>query len=619
MRGKVVQIALVGLIGFCVVSACTGLRSGIPDDDGDGGGLGDGGLQNVGNLQVTPSTAELTINGSAQSIPFRAVSDLLGDVTSQAQWSLSDGSIGSVSNGLVTISASIQTGGQYQVVATLGNGSAEATLNIRLVASNVIDPSAPPDANTWFTGPSTGDPPNVVYPFNNTMMAPNITQMGLQWSAGSGQTVFRIIVSGPTYERNFYVGSSLCPGGNCTYDVDNTTWSTLGHSSLGQPVTVVVAGVSAKGQPFGISPATNITFSPEDVKGGLYYFSPTIEGIKRVPLGATAPVDFITNGDGTGCAGCHAVSRDGSKVAVEFGSGETGVGSDVVDGANPSNRNFTLTSSISWNFSWFNPTGDKLITNWNGALTVRDPTNGQVLSTVQPSFINGAGASMPEWSPDGNWIAFVREPTSQVYDFEMNNCGDIMVMPYNGGSFGPAVELVQGTPNSEVHFWPTWSPDSQWLVFDTMTCSSGTCAQYNATTTRLRMIRAIDDTGQPTKGMTPIELTNGTHSPNNTNNWPKFAPFLQNNQYVFVVYSAKYNWGFNGMGNPQLFMFAIDLNAAKMTPAKDPSFQPIWLPFQDSTTGNHSAIWTTDVTCMSNSDCPGEFQCVSGSCVPLIG
>ena len=154
-------------------------------------------------------------------------------------------------------------------------------------------------------------------------------------------------------------------------------------------------------------------------------------------------------------------------------------------------------------------------------------------------------------------------------------------------------------------------------MFNTQTCS-GSCQQYNAVQTRLRLVKAIDDVGQPVSGGAPIDLLAGTHQPNSSNNWPKFAPFLQNNRFAFIVYSARYRYGFAGGSQPQLFMFGLDLEKARAG-GQDPSFQPIWLPFQETNTGNHSAIWTTDVACASDSQCPGEFRCIANMCVPRIG
>jgi hypothetical protein len=610
-------LAAAAAVLFLGATGCNPLRSGVDDDGTDP--TADGGTDSDphGPIKVTPDHIDLTVNGQTQVALFRASALHAGDITDKASWSLSDSSVGAIAKGKLTINGSLDHGGSVRVYANYGGETGAATLNLRLVAPEVIDPSAPPDAHDWFSGGDGGPAPQIVYPFDNTMMAPNVLQVQLQWQAGANQTVYRVTLSGPTYERSFYVGNSLCPSGRCSLNVDDKLWSTLSHSSLGQQVTMTVAGVATKGGQVGTSKPATLTFSPEDTKGGLYYFSPTIRGIKRVPIGASKPVDFITNGDETGCAGCHAVSRDGKQVAVEFGSGQTNVGSTVVDGSMPNLRNFPLTSNISWNFAWFNPGGDKLITNWSGTLKVRDPKTGSVLETVDPMLIGGIGkGAMPEWSPDGKWIAFVRELQNSSYDFELQDSGDIVVMPYNGGSFGPAVTVVAAKPGTNFHFWPSWSPDSNWLVFNTMDCGSG-CQQYDAAPTRLRLVRAIDDSGQAIINSPPIDLLNGTHLPHNTNNWPKFAPFLQANHYVFVVYSASYGWGWNNGSNPQLFMFGLDLDKASM--GVDPSYQPVWLPFQDRTTGNHSAIWTTDVACRLDKDCPVEYQCMMGACVPNIG
>jgi len=603
------------------VASCTPLRLGDDDISSDttpGNGDDDDDEKKPGMLTITPGNPTITVNGTPQTLVFRAMSSQLGEVTHLASWTISDSSVGVITAGKLSISPTLTKGGAYKVYASLRGVTASVPLFIKLIAPDEVDPSAPVDAKDYFSGANGGPAPDFLYPFDKTLMAANVLQLAMQWRAGSGQTVFRIHVAGPTYERSFYVGSSLCPSGQCTYRIDDKLWSAVGHSAMGQDVQIVVSGSSGRGAVYGSSPPTTVSFAPEEIKGGLYYFSPTIRGIKRVPLGASKPVDFINNGDETGCAGCHAVSKDGKKVAVEFGSGQTRVGSTVVDGLAPKTRSFPLNSSVAWNFAWFNPGGDKIITNWSGSLKVRDATSGAVLQTIQPAQIGGMGlGAMPEWSPDGKWFAFVRYTAHSSYDFELVNSGDIVVMPYNGGAFGQAVTVVAASVGKDAHFFPSWSPDSKWLVFNTQTCS-GSCQQYNAVQTRLRLVKAIDDSGQPIEKGSPIELLAGTHLPNNTNNWPKFAPFLQSGRYSFVVYSARFKYGFAGGSQPQLFMFGIDLDKAR-SGSGDPSFQPIWLPFQEPNTGNHSAIWTTDVVCNTDSQCPSEFRCVSNMCVPKIG
>lgn len=608
-------LLLAGAVGGSL--GCQPLRDGVQGGDPDAPDLKEDEAPQ-GMIQVTPAMTSLTAGGTPQTLNLRAVSSVYGDVTEQASWQLSDGGLGTIRAGKLTIPANVSRGGVFKIYAVHRNVTGTATLTLRILAEDVLDPSAPVDAKDYFSGPGGGPSPSLIYPFDGTMMAPNVLQVRIQWTPGTGQGVFRLTAAGPSYERSYYVGGNTCPAGKCTFNIDDKLWSLLSHNSLGQEVKLTVAGSGLKGGPVGTSAPITVTFSPEDIRGGLYYFSPTIRGIKRVPLGASKPVDFIVNGDETGCAGCHSVSRDGKQVAVEFGSGDTTVGSGVVDGAMPRVRNFPLNPGTSWTFSWFSPSGDKLLTNWLGTLKIRDPKTGAVQQDIGTSSIGGLGkASMPEWSPDGKFITFVRWLQRSEYDFQLENSGDIVVLPYNGGALGAPVTVVAGQSAREVHYWPSWSPDSKWLVFNSHECP-GSCQQYNAAQTRLRLVRAIDDSDQPIAGGTPIELVAGTHQKHQTNNWPKFAPFLQNNRIVFVVYSATYGWGFQTGRQPQLYMFGLDLDKARA--GQDPSFQPVWLPFQEPSTSNHSAIWTTDVACSdSGASCPAEFMCVNGMCVPRIG
>ena len=75
-----------------------------------------------------------------------------------------------------------------------------------------------------------------------------------------------------------------------------------------------------------------------------------------VDLGAGANKLTLANGGNTGCVGCHAVSRDGKKVAATFWHAD-GTGG-MVDGSN--GQNFLITpeslpgSKHLWNFATFN-------------------------------------------------------------------------------------------------------------------------------------------------------------------------------------------------------------------------------------------------------------------------
>ena len=62
----------------------------------------------------------------------------------------------------------------------------------------------------------------------------------------------------------------------------------------------------------------------------------------------------------------------------------------------------------------------------------------------------------------------------------------------------------------------------------------------------------------------------------------------------------------------------IDAAAVKAKAGADPSYQPVYLPFQDRTTNNHSAIWTTDIRCQDDTDCPSDYKCMMSSCTSMM-
>src|SRR5262249_23950866 len=143
-----------------------------------------------------------------------------------------------------------------------------------------------PDAKGDFGGPTGGPALTVAYPLSNSMMPPNLLQMKLQWQRDVTQKVFHIGIKSASFTRDLYLGESRCTGTQCTYPVPDDTWRKIGQALAGGQATLVIEGVAGKDGQIGTSPATVLNFSPEDVHGGIYYFSSTTRGIKRVPFGA---------------------------------------------------------------------------------------------------------------------------------------------------------------------------------------------------------------------------------------------------------------------------------------------------------------------------------------------
>src|SRR5262249_38104208 len=68
---------------------------------------------------------------------------------------------------------------------------------------------------------------------------------------------------------------------------------------------------------------------------------------------------------------------------------------------------------------------------------------------------------------------------------------------------------------------------------------------------------------------------------------------------------------------PQIWMTAINLDAAALGAGTDPSRPAFWLPFQDLGTNNHLAQWTQRAlsgTCTTDATCGSGRCCFNGAC-----
>ena len=392
-------------------------------------------------------------------------------------------------------------------------------------------------------------------------------------------------------------------------------WAAMTRSATGNQLALVLSASTGPGGAVGTSTPLSIRFSPEDVRGGLYYWSTTIQGIYRVSLESRQAAVFMDPKRNTTCVGCHALSQDSTKVATVFG-GPDGIGG-VVDGVDGGHY-LVRPTNIRWNFQSFSPRGDLLLVNYQQGLKILDAATLKPVRVLTKLELGGAAAH-PEWSADGKAIVFARYPADgSGEEVFAKNVGDIVVLPVGDGGApaGPPQVIVSAKAGEEYHFYPSWTPDSRWIIFNTgrVPCGSprgGPCNSYDARNTRLRLVRA-------TPGSTPIELANATRGAGLSTNWPRVAPFTQDaGKLIFFTFSSRGSYGFAERKAPQIWMAAVDLDRAEHQPGQDPSYPPFWLPFQKGGENNHLATWTNRELCASANECPPSFACVSHQCVPV--
>jgi WD40 repeat protein len=341
------------------------------------------------------------------------------------------------------------------------------------------------------------------------------------------------------------------------------------------------------------APPRTLHLSNEPMQGGIYYWASTAPqggayGIFRHDMadtGVPAEEYMTTNQTGGRCVACHSVSRDGTRMSAAYDGGPNGAGA-VVDVASRTVEAVTN----HWDFSTLSPDGKQLFTIYGYTLTVRDADTQAVLATMTETPV-----THPELSPDGTMLAYVR-PTTLAWDW-MFGGGQIYTRSYDATtySFGPEQPLVTTGANN---YYPSWSPDGRWIVFNRSDDASGTGA-YNNPSAAVWVVKADGSSA-------PIALTAANQGLGLTNSWARFAPFEQtagatSDRLFWITVSSKRDFGTrllntnvaDSQKSPQLWMLAFFPDQAGMV--SDPSARAFRLPFQSLATHNHAAQWTEKV------------------------
>jgi TolB protein len=279
---------------------------------GPGPGPGD---NQVDDLTILPANPVVNVDGKS---PFKLdvrVTKAGQDVTAQSTLTVDNDYFGSFQG--ATLHGNAGSLGKTKIRAQMGNDIGSTVLTVRLQAV-VIGPGAPPDSPGKFGGGN--DPmraPGIAYPPPGALMPPNINALEFQWTPGTA-TLFELHFVGDLVDLTIYTPCKTV-GNGCAFLPDEMTMKLLTTSALNGTVDFGMRGSDPNGGGVGTAPSQKLSFSDTDMKGGLYYWAASVGGIVRYDFGLRGqkaesyydPLSAIAV-----CVGCHAMSRNGQRIAV---------------------------------------------------------------------------------------------------------------------------------------------------------------------------------------------------------------------------------------------------------------------------------------------------------------
>jgi hypothetical protein len=383
------------------------------------------------------------------------------------------------------------------------------------------------------------------------------------------------------------------------------------------------------------------------VDGGLYYWriQSGPEGIMRFDFGAAGGVPEMIIQEGTPagiatCPGCHALSRDGTKMVGSIGGQNDGrlvfMNDMSKSNADPTFLTVSPTSTEGGNnriqFASFNPTGSEFVAVYgdygtnntcipgdatygpncnlffhNGTTGLRDPAKTKALA-FKPDH--------PDWSPNGNFIAVtrVRGPANSGNTTQMPKETSLELLTKNpDGTFADPVTLVERDNTSaqyKVRYNPNFVPDSSFLLFNESTCpgqnfDNDACDGDSNPTAKVWAVKPQAN-ADPALRATPVFLANSAAlgvedvrvaRAHTGDTFPRSAPFQtahRGGKLFWFTVASRRSVGLRATaGTQHLWMFAVD--PAKVLAGQDGSYTGFYLPFQDLQTSNHIAQWTEKV------------------------
>ncbi len=560
-------------LGFAAGHAglLVGLLVGLPlgcNDRAGGTGLPFG---DVESLRVEPARVVLAPRtGAPESQQFTAIATFPGGEEAEidlVSWSSSNLSAGDIDS--AGLFRSVDTnGGVTEITASHLGITGTATLEV-VYTEDILEDGLSAGVAAAFRAavPTEGERPALRYPEDGVRVPRNLEGLSFLWDTPNPGTVQRLAFQSEITDISVY------RSGSDRWRATSDLWARIAASNRNGQVRVFVEGGQWNG-----STLSNVVRGPEidlvvnrlDARGSVLYWSTADEGVVRIPLGSTTATPFYTSEDvGGGCIGCHVINNATDRMVVTY-DGVNGK-FEILDCTDPEapavqiegNRDRRAT------FTTVSPDGQFLLGADGGVLTLYSMETGVEIR----SYTFTDEFTQPHWSPAGDRIAAVRLAWGRRSDFDFVG-GEIVVFPFEDGELGDP-QAVVATDNEHNYYYPSWSPDGEWLA-------------YNRTTGIAYASPGAELFLTDKEGTRHIRLDNANGEGELQNSYSRWGP-LPDDDVLWLAYSSVRDYPLEGGFKPQIWLSAID--TTKAAAGEDPSSTPFWLPGQNRGADNHLPQW----------------------------
>lgn len=410
------------------------------------------------------------------------------EVTAEASFAFAGTALGAIAGNRFTSDGA--TAGSATLAVTYDGLVATVPVEVDLRGRRLVDgvPASAPDA---FAAATQLTRAAALDPGDGAILPPDLDRLEVKYPAGGAGSLERLVITAPHLHLEIYA-----PGAAGQVSLTSAEWRAISSTARGVPFALDAASLEAGATSSHVSTA-QLAVADLDLDTVLFggrlgaTDDPTLW--RYEPITASVQPFAIA---GHTCVGCHiAASPDGTRIAAGAlvpgtAEGATGFIADALQGTVMAEAD----AGAPWLTGSFDPSG-RLVTAWEGALTLRDGATGAPLAPVA----TGEPASAPTISADGKLAYVTLDQGGEASSFPLGNALHVRPWDPAAGTVGAPLELARDPGGTGV-LLPQFSPDGAWIAY-TRTSSALSGVPRSAVAVR------ADGTG------TPVELVPPSSAP----------------------------------------------------------------------------------------------------------